>query len=74
MMLWQHEFYYVLEIEETTGRGKAPPKPYLYQALQFSIGRDLPDDEKKRMSRKRAVRGHVCARSCVRSGTEYQDV
>jgi hypothetical protein len=52
MMLWQHEFYYVLEIEETTGRGKAPPKPYLYQALQFSIGRDLPDDEKKGMSRK----------------------
>jgi hypothetical protein len=52
MMLWQHEFYYVLEIEETSGRNKAPPKPYLYQALQFSIGRDMPDDEKKGMSRK----------------------
>ena len=52
MMLWQHEFYYVLEIEETSGRKKAPPKPYLYQALQFSIGRDLPDEEKIGLTRK----------------------
>jgi len=52
MMLWQHEFYYVLEIEETSGRNNAPPKPYLYQALQFSIGRDMPEDEKTGMSRK----------------------
>ncbi len=48
MMLWQHEFYYELEIEETSGRKKAPSKPYLYQALQFSIGRDMPDDDEKK--------------------------
>jgi hypothetical protein len=47
-----HEFYYVSEIEETSGRKKAPPKPYLYQALQFSIGRDLPDEEKIGLTRK----------------------
>ena len=69
MMLWQHEFYYVLEKEETTGRGNAPPQPYLYQALQFSIGRDLPDDKKKGMSRKKLgemyVQGVAYARERV---------
>ncbi len=59
MMLWQHEFYYVLEIEETGGRNKAPPKPYLYQALQFSVGRDLPDDEKKEC-RERSLAKCMC--------------
>ncbi len=42
----------MLEIEETSGRNKASPKPYLHQALKFSIGRDLPDEEKNGMSRK----------------------
>ena len=75
MMLWQHEFYYVLEIEETSGRNKAPPKPYLYQALQFSIGRDMPDDEKKGMSRKQLGEMYVQGVAyCVCSCTEYQDV
>jgi hypothetical protein len=52
MMLWQHEFYFVLEREEISGRKKTPPKPYLYQALQFRKGSDLPEEEKQGMTRK----------------------
>jgi hypothetical protein len=33
MLLWQHEFYYVLEQEELSRRKLGPPKPYLYQAI-----------------------------------------
>ena len=47
ILLWQHEFYYVLEQEELSRRQLAPPKPYLYQALEFRIGCDLPDEEKQ---------------------------
>jgi hypothetical protein len=35
MLLWQHEFYYVLEQEELSRRQLAYLKPYLYQALEF---------------------------------------
>jgi hypothetical protein len=52
ILLWQHEFYYVLEQEELSRRQLAPPKPYLYQALEFRLGCDLPDEEKQGMSRK----------------------
>ena len=33
MMLWQHEFFMVIE---PSPRG--PPKPYVYQALEFRVG------------------------------------
>ncbi len=52
MLLWQHEFYYVLEREESMGRKQAPPKPYLYQAIQFRKGTNLPLEEKEGLSRK----------------------
>jgi hypothetical protein len=52
MLLWQHEFYYVLEQEELSRRKLAPPKPYLYQALEFRVGFYLPDEEKEGLSRK----------------------
>ena len=37
MLLWQHEFYYVLEQEELSRRKLGPPKPYLYQAIGDNI-------------------------------------
>jgi hypothetical protein len=40
MMLWQHEFYMVIE---PSPRG--PPKPYVYQALEFRVGVHLPKEE-----------------------------
>ncbi len=46
-LLWQHEFYFVLESD-----GSRPPKPYVYQAIEFRKGSDLPDVEKGNMSRK----------------------
>ncbi len=30
MLLWQHEFYFVLERD-----GSGPPRPYVYQAIEF---------------------------------------
>ena len=47
MLLWQHEFYFVLERD-----GSGPPKPYIYQAMEFRKGSDLPEVEKENMSRK----------------------
>ena len=47
MLLWQHEFYFDLESD-----GRPPPKPYVYQALEFRKGSDLPEVEKENMSRK----------------------
>jgi hypothetical protein len=52
MLLWQHEFYFVLENEELSRRQHAPPKPCLYQALQFRRGMELPEDQKMGMTRK----------------------
>jgi hypothetical protein len=52
MLLWQHEFYFVLESEELSRRQHAPPKPYLYQAIQFRRGMELPEDQKVGMTRK----------------------
>ena len=52
MLLWQHEFYYVLEQEELSRRKLGPPKPYLYQALEFRVGVELPDEEKEGLTRK----------------------
>ena len=52
MLLWQHEFYFVLEQEEMSRRQLAPSKPYLYQALEFRTGFDLPDEEKEGLSRR----------------------
>ena len=47
MVLWQHEFYFV--IEKYNG---GVPKPYVYQALEFRRGSELPEIEKENMSRK----------------------
>ncbi len=44
MMLWQHAFFMVIE---PAPRG--PPKPYVYQALEFRIGVHLPEEEVERM-------------------------
>jgi hypothetical protein len=55
MLLWQHEFYFVLEREEIRGRQQAPPKPYLYQALEFRKGSDLPEEARVGMTRKQLV-------------------
>jgi hypothetical protein len=45
IMLWQHEFFMVIE---SSPRG---PKPYVYQALEFRLGVHLPEEEVKRMVR-----------------------
>jgi hypothetical protein len=50
MLLWQHEFYFVLERDELCRRQHAPPKPYLYQALEFRKGGDLPEEAKVGMT------------------------
>ncbi len=44
MMLWQHAFFMVIE---PAPRG--PPKPYVYQALEFRAGVHLPEEEVERM-------------------------
>jgi hypothetical protein len=67
MLLWQHEFYFVLESEELCRRQHSPPKPYLYQALEFRKGSDLPEEAKVGMTRKQLVEmwvlgvSYVCA-------------
>jgi hypothetical protein len=50
MLLWQHEFYFVLERDQLCRRLHAPPKPYLYQALEFRNGSDLPEEAKVGMT------------------------
>jgi hypothetical protein len=45
--LWQHEYYFV--IEKYNG---GPPKPYIYQSLEFRKGSYLPGLEKENMMRK----------------------
>jgi hypothetical protein len=52
MLLWQHEFYFVLERDQFCRRLHAPPKPYLYQALEFRNGSDLPEEAKVGLTRK----------------------
>ena len=46
MLLWLHEYYLV--VEKYNG---GVPKPYVYQALEFRRGCDLPLIEKENMSR-----------------------
>ena len=46
MLLWQHEYYFV--IEKYNG---GPPRPYIYQAVEFRKGSELPEIEKENMSR-----------------------
>ncbi len=58
MLLWQHEYYFV--IEKHNG---GPPKPYIYQALEFRKGSDLPEIEKENMTRKQLRATWVLARS-----------
>ncbi len=74
MLLWQHEFYLVLEQEEMSRRQLAPPKPYLYQALEFWTGVDLPEEEKKGLSRRQLREMWVFGASGVCSCSECQDV
>ena len=43
MMLWQHEFYMVIEPDPHKPSGA--PMPYVYQALEFNLGPNLdPED------------------------------
>jgi hypothetical protein len=55
MMLWKHEFFMVVE---PAPRG--PPKPYVYQALEFRLGVHLPEDEVERMVRNQQKEVWVC--------------
>ena len=43
LLLWQHEFYMVVEKDPYRG----PPKPYLYQAKEFRLGSLMPEEELK---------------------------
>jgi hypothetical protein len=47
MLLWLHEYYLV--VEKYNG---GMPKPYVYQALEFRRGCDLPECERVNLSRK----------------------
>ena len=47
MQLWQHEFYFVLESD-----GIGLPKPYIYQAIEFRKGNNIPAVEQVNMSKK----------------------
>ncbi len=47
MVLWQHEYYYV--VEKYNG---GSPKPYVYQALEFRKGMELPEIEQENMTKK----------------------
>ena len=42
----------MLERDEMCRRQHAPPKPYLYQALEFRKGSDLPEEARVGMTRK----------------------
>ena len=54
MVLWQHEYYYV--IEKYNG---GPPKPYVYKALEFRKGGELPSIEQENMSKKQRLENWV---------------
>ena len=41
LLLWQHEFFMVVEKDPYRG----PPKPYLYQAMEFRVGSLMPQEE-----------------------------
>ena len=47
MVLWLHEYYCVIE-----KYNRGAPKPYVYQALEFRKGSELPEIERENMSRK----------------------
>ncbi len=60
LMLRQHEFFMVVERDPYRGC----PKPYLYQALEFRVGSQMPPEEfkalKKKGSRQKQL-GIVCS-------------
>ncbi len=39
---------------------RGPPKPYVYQALEFRVGVHLPEDEVERMLRNQEKEVWVC--------------
>ncbi len=41
MMVWQHEFYMVIEIEPDPSKPSGAPLPYVYQAVDFKLGSNL---------------------------------
>jgi hypothetical protein len=55
IMLWQHEFYMLIG---PASRG--PPKPHVYQALEFRVGVHLPEEEVERMGRNQQSEVWVC--------------
>jgi hypothetical protein len=46
LLLWQHEFFMVVERDPYRGC----PKPYLYQALEFRVGSQMPPEEVKALT------------------------
>ncbi len=48
LLLWQHEFFMVVERDPY----RRPLKPYLYQALEFRIGSQMPPEEIKGLKKK----------------------
>jgi hypothetical protein len=58
LLLWQHEFYMVHGGGKDPYRG--PPKPYLYQALEFRVGSCMPPAEVNELSQKHLLEDWVC--------------
>ena len=66
MMLWQHEFYMVIEPDPHKPSGA--PMPYLYQALEFNLGPNLDPEDVEwagAKQKKRSMGPWRCIRSCV---------
>ena len=56
LLLWQHEFFMVVERDPYRGC----PKPYLYQALEFRVGSQMPLEEVKALKKKQLQEVWVC--------------
>ena len=61
LLLWQHEYFLVVEKDPYRG----PPKPYLHQALEFRVGSCMPAEEVQGLNEKELdkvwVRGRAYA-------------
>ncbi len=59
--------------------GSGPPKPYIYQAIEFRKGNNLPAIEQVNMSKKQLhetwvlARGGICASHCYKEMEQAGD-
>ena len=58
MMLWQHEFYMVMEPDP--GKPSGCPLPYVYQAVEFKLGSNLDPKEVEWAKKKQQQEVWVC--------------